>query len=90
MSTQYLKVSDGTLSYDDEGAGPLVICAPSMGDVRGEYRLLTPRLVEAGYRVVTMDLRGLGESSVGWADYTVGALGSDMVALIKHYRLGQL
>jgi len=88
MSTRYLKVENGTLSYDDQGSGQLVICAPSIGDVRAEYRFLTPRLVEAGYRVVTMDLRGLGESSVGWSEYTVGAVGSDMLALIKHLQAG--
>jgi hypothetical protein len=27
-------------------------CVPSMGDVRAEYHFLTPKLVEAGYRVI--------------------------------------
>ncbi len=31
-----------------------------MGDVRGEYRHLVPRLVAAGLRVGVADLRGLG------------------------------
>ena len=38
MNTQYLPVSAGTLAYDDQGSGPLVLCVPSMGDVRQEYR----------------------------------------------------
>ncbi|MCC7447362.1 MAG: alpha/beta hydrolase [Anaerolineae bacterium] len=88
MSTQYLHVSDGTLAYDDQGAGSLVLCVPGLGDVRGEYRFLTPRLVEAGYRVVTMDVRGHGETSANWPDYTVAAVGSDMLALIKHLDAG--
>ena len=67
MNTQFLKRPEGAIAYDDTGNGPLVVCAPSLGDVRGEYRLLAPQLVDAGYRVVTMDLRGLGESSTGWA-----------------------
>jgi pimeloyl-ACP methyl ester carboxylesterase len=29
-----------------------------------------------------MDLRGLGESSTGWADYSVAGVGSDLVALV--------
>ncbi len=82
MNTQFLKRPEGTIAYDDTGSGPLVVCAPSMGDVRGEYRFLAPQLVAAGYRVVTMDLRGLGESSTGWADYSVAGVGSDLVALI--------
>jgi pimeloyl-ACP methyl ester carboxylesterase len=88
MATQFLKTDGGTLAFDDAGRGPLVLCAPSMGDVRAEYRFLAPRLVEAGYRVVTMDLRGLGEASVNWPDYTVGAFGSDMLAIIKHLNAG--
>src|SRR5574340_1604387 len=44
MATQFLHVKDGTLAYDDTGAGPLVICVPGMGDLRGEYRFLAPKL----------------------------------------------
>src|SRR5205085_11910127 len=88
MNTQYLTVSAGTLAYDDQGTGPLVLCVPGLGDLRQEYRFLAPRLVEAGYRVVTMDIRGHGETSAKWPDYTVGAIGSDMLALIKHLNAG--
>lgn len=83
MTTQLLKRPEGAIAYDDTGNGPLVVCAPSMGDVRGEYRFLAPQLAAAGYRVVTMDLRGLGESSIGWAEYSVAGVGSDLVALIR-------
>ncbi len=83
METQYLNVPGGRLAYDVTGQGPLVVCAPSMGDIRGEYRFLAPRLVAAGFRVATMDVRGHGESSVRWDDYTVGAIGADMLALAR-------
>jgi len=83
MSTRWVEVEQGKISYEDHGNGPLVICVPSLGDLRAEYRFLAPRLVEAGYRVILMDLRGLGESSVGWADYSVAAVGSDILALIR-------
>lgn len=88
MTTQYLTHQSGRIAYDDTGSGPLVLCAPSMGDVRAEYRFLTPLLVAAGYRVVTMDLRGLGESSTQWADYSVAGVGSDMLALLRHLDSG--
>jgi pimeloyl-ACP methyl ester carboxylesterase len=81
--TELMQVTNGTIAYDDEGNGPLVVCVPSMGDVRAEYRFLKPRLLEAGYRVITMDVRGHGESSVGWSDYSVAGVGTDIVALIK-------
>jgi pimeloyl-ACP methyl ester carboxylesterase len=55
-----------------------------MGDLRDQYRFLAPALTSAGYRVVTMDLRGMGESSVDWPDYSAAAVGSDIVALVTH------
>lgn len=88
MQTQYLKLAEGTIAFDDQGQGPLVLCAPAGGDLRSEYRFLTPRLVAAGYRVVTMDLRGQGESSAYWPSYTASAVGSDMLALLKHLDAG--
>lgn len=88
MPTQLLSRPGGTIAYDDQGSGPLVLCAPGLGDLRGEYRFLAPRLVAAGYRVVTMDLRGHGESSAGWHDYSKAAIGSDIVALIRHLNIG--
>ena len=88
MTTKYLTQGNGRIAYDDAGAGPLVVCVPSMGDVRGEYRFLIPQLVEAGYRVVNMDVRGLGETSVEWEDYTVAGVGADIVALIRNLEAG--
>jgi pimeloyl-ACP methyl ester carboxylesterase len=83
MTTSYLDLPGGRIAYDDTGSGPLVVCVPGMGDVRAEYRLLAPRLLAAGYRVVTMDLRGQGESSANWPDYSQAAVGGDVVALIR-------
>lgn len=89
MSTQFLPRFGGRIAYDDTGGpGPLVLCAPGMGDVRGVYRFLTPKLVAAGYRVVTMDIRGHGESSADWPDYTPRAAGEDMIALLRHLAAG--
>lgn len=88
MSTKFFKHQNGELAYDDRGSGPLVIAVSGFGDLRAEYRFLAPQLVEAGYRVVTMDLRGHGESSVNWPDYSLAAVGSDMLALIRYLDSG--
>ena len=88
MQTQFFNHDGGTLAFDDRGNGPLIICVPSMGDVRAEYRLLAPQLLDAGYRVVTLDVRGHGESSVKWNDFSVAAVGSDILALIRHLDAG--
>jgi pimeloyl-ACP methyl ester carboxylesterase len=88
MATLFLNLTDGRIAYDDAGTGPLVLCLPGLGDLRGVYRFLKPALVAAGYRVVTMDLRGHGESSTGWADYSAAAIGADIVALLEHLNGG--
>ncbi|GIW07287.1 MAG: hydrolase [Dehalococcoidia bacterium] len=80
--TSFLERAGGRIAYDDAGAGPLVIAVPSLGDIRQEYRQLRQRLIAAGFRVVTMDLRGHGESSAGWNDYRQEAIGDDILALI--------
>lgn len=84
-TTQSLAIGDGKIAYDDSGgSGPTLICVPGLGDVRGQYRFIAPLLVRAGFRVLTMDLRGMGESSVDWPDYSPGATGDDVVAMVKH------
>jgi pimeloyl-ACP methyl ester carboxylesterase len=88
MDTKFFKQNKGELAYDDRGSGPLVIGVSGFGDLRAEYRFLAPQLVEAGYRVVTMDLRGHGESSVDWPDYSLAAVGSDLLALIRYLDAG--
>jgi pimeloyl-ACP methyl ester carboxylesterase len=87
--TRYLARPEGLIAYDDRGHGPLIVAAPSLGDLRQEYRFLVPHLVAAGYWVVTLDLRGLGDSDASFADYTPEAVGSDIVALVEHLDAGQ-
>ncbi|MFJ6083759.1 alpha/beta fold hydrolase [Streptomyces sp. NPDC092369] len=83
--TEFLNVNGGTIAYEVSGTtGPLVVVAHGMGDSREAYRFLTPALVDAGYRVVAVDLRGHGESSVGWASYSRTDLAGDLIALVKH------
>jgi pimeloyl-ACP methyl ester carboxylesterase len=85
MPTKYLELSGGSLAYSEYGEGEqTVIMLPGMGALRSEYRFLAPRLVKAGYRTVTVDLRGQGESSVPWKQYDVPSVGGDILALIEH------
>ena len=88
MGTRFLKIKEGSIAYEEQGSGPLVICVPSLGDLRGEYRFLAFHLASAGYRAISMDVRGHGESSPLWPDYSVGAIGGDILALIRHLDSG--
>lgn len=86
--TEYFEVPGGRIAYDVTGDGPLVILSPGIGDLRSVYRLVAPGLAEAGYRVVTADLRGHGESSVPFDGYTNTDAGPDLAALIAHLDAG--
>ena len=81
--TQFLNLSEGRVAYDQRGDGPLLICAPGMGDLRSVYRFVASPLAEAGYRVVLMDLRGHGESDATFSQYDDTAVGHDLVTLTQ-------
>ena len=83
--TEFLTVEGGTLAYELSGStGPLLVLAHGMGDSRQAYRFLTPVLVEAGYRVAELDLRGHGESSVGWSGHSRTDIAGDLISLVEH------
>src|SRR4051794_16109322 len=82
--TEHLSVGTNTIAYDVTGSGPLVVLAHGMGDSRHSYRFLAPTLVHAGYRVASVDLRGCGDSSLGWDGYSRTDIAGDLVALVRH------
>lgn len=73
---------DGLIGYEVAGSGPLVICLPGMGDLRSSYRHTAPALVDAGFRVAAMDLRGHGDSDATFSRYDDVAAGQDALAVI--------
>jgi len=81
---QFLKLPEGRIAFEVSGEGPLVVCVPGMGDLRGVYRFLVPDLLEAGFRVAAMDLRGHGDSDASFGRYDDVATGEDILTLIEH------
>ncbi|MFJ4680770.1 alpha/beta fold hydrolase [Kitasatospora sp. NPDC088783] len=87
-TTRYLDVTGGRIAYDDApGPGVPVVLLPGMLDKRAVYRHLAPLLGAAGHRVVSMDLRGMGESSTGFTDHSPAAIAEDLAALLDHLDL---
>ncbi len=82
--TDYLNINGNTLAYDVTGEGPLVVLAHGMGDSRHSYRFIVPALVAAGYRVANVDIRGCGDSSLGWDGYSRTDIAGDLVAVVRH------
>lgn len=83
-TTRFLDRPDGRIAYEVAGDGPLIVAAPGMGDLRSVYRSTVPGLVEAGFRVATMDLRGHGESDTTFSTFDDVAAGTDLLALTGH------
>ena len=88
--TEFVDIEGGRIAYDVTGSGPLVVLSHGIGDRRQAYRFLAPKLAQAGYRVVSADLRGHGESSMGWKSVTGKEaisrtdVAGDLLALIRH------
>jgi pimeloyl-ACP methyl ester carboxylesterase len=88
--TEYLDIQGGRIAYDVTGQGPLVVLSHGIGDRRQAFRFLAPKLTQAGYRVASADLRGHGDSSMGWTSVTGKEaisrtdVAGDLVALIRH------
>ena len=82
--TTHLDIAGNTLAYDLTGDGPLVVLAHGIGDSRHSYRFLAPALVAAGHRVASVDIRGCGESGLGWGGYSRTDIAGDLVALVRH------
>ncbi|MET7305071.1 alpha/beta hydrolase [Embleya sp. NPDC005575] len=82
--TEFLEIDGGRLAYDVSGHGRLIVLSPGMGNNRSVYRDVAERLVASGYRVACADLRGHGESTVGWSSYTRTDTAGDLLALVRH------
>lgn len=82
--TEHMTIDGKTIAYDVSGQGPLVVLAHGIGDSRHSYRFLAPALVRNGYRVANVDLRGCGDSDLGWDGYSRTDIAGDLVALVRH------
>jgi pimeloyl-ACP methyl ester carboxylesterase len=80
----YLEVPGGRIAYEVTGQGPLIVLSHGIGDLRQSYRFLAPLLVKAGYRVANADLRGHGDSSIGFKSISRSDVAGDLLALIRH------
>jgi pimeloyl-ACP methyl ester carboxylesterase len=81
-ATRYLQRPEGRIAYDVRGSGPLVVMIPGMGEIRSSFRFLAPVVADRGFTVVTVDLRGHGDSDSTFTSYGDEATVSDTIALL--------
>lgn len=90
VSTRTIAVAGGKLAYEVSGEGPVVLCLPSLGDTRREYEFFAPALVQAGYRVISTDLRGMGGSEGRFKSFNIPQLCADITAILDAENVGQV
>jgi pimeloyl-ACP methyl ester carboxylesterase len=83
MTISQVARDGGTIAYEVHGEGPLVVLSHGMGENRAAFRHLVPRLVTAGYRVASVDVRGHGDSSPRWPSYAPAEVGGDLLAVVR-------
>jgi pimeloyl-ACP methyl ester carboxylesterase len=78
------KINGVTISFDEYGAGEPVVLVTGTGGRGRDWRAhQVPALVAAGYRVITMDNRGVPPSDVGPPGFTVDDMVGDTAGLIE-------
>lgn len=91
MATGSLNVGGARLAYSDEGSGPIVVYAHGLTQSRAADRALGlvdwAALTGGGFRLISYDARGHGESEgTPVADtYRWESLAEDLLAIIDHF-----
>jgi 3-oxoadipate enol-lactonase len=81
-------VNDIDINYSLEGDGAeTVVLVNGLADELGTWDYQVPALLEAGYRVLRFDNRGIGASSKPAGPYTTELLAADTKALVDHLGL---
>ena len=87
-----LKVGNEThkpikIHYEDHGSGKPVLLIHGWPLSGRSWEAQVPALIEAGYRVITYDRRGFGQSSQPWSGYDYDTLAADLHGLMTHLDL---
>ena len=75
------------LHYTDQGEGRPVVLIHGWPVSGRSWESQVPALIEAGYRVISYDRRGFGESSQPWHGYDYDTFAADLAALVDHLDL---
>jgi len=75
------------LYYEDHGSGEPVVLIHGWPLSGRSWEYQVPALIEAGYRVITYDRRGFGNSYQPWNGYDYDTLAADLHQLLEHLDL---
>ena len=75
------------IHYEDHGRGKPVVLIHGWPLSGRSWEAQVPALIAAGYRVVTYDRRGFGQSSQPWSGYDYDTFAADLHVLMTHLDL---
>lgn len=78
------------LYYQDYGEGKPIILIHGWPLSHKMWEYQVPVLVEAGFRVITYDRRGFGQSDRPWSGYDYDTMANDLNHLIEHLQLSEV
>lgn len=78
------------LYYEDHGEGKPIVLIHGWPSSSRSWEYQVPALVEAGYRVITYDRRGFGNSSQPWNGYEYDTLAADLHQLLEYLDLNDV
>ena len=78
------------ISYEDHGSGKPVVLIHGWPLSGRSWENQVPALIDAGYRVITYDRRGFGDSSQPWDGYDYDTFAADLDALLTHLDLREV
>ena len=78
------------LYFEDDGQGRPVVLIHGWPLSGRSWEKQVPALVDAGYRVITYDRRGFGNSSQPWSGYDYDTFAADLDALLSHLELSDV
>jgi pimeloyl-ACP methyl ester carboxylesterase len=78
---KFINVNGVRFAYIEEGQGPLVLLFHGYPETARSWAEVQHRIAAAGYRVVAPYMRGYPPTDFA-SDYSIGALGGDVIALI--------
>ena len=75
------------IHYEDHGSGKPVVLIHGWPLSGRSWEAQVPALIAAGYRVITYDRRGFGQSSQTWSGYDYDTFAADLHGLMTHLDL---
>lgn len=77
------------IGYDDIGQGPTVLFVHDYPLNRKMWQPQVDCLVDSGFRVVLMDLRGFGDSELGTDHIDIQTYSADIIGLLNYLGIGR-